>query len=100
MVDAEHGIERGRARESRARRQRVVGVMARVVVVGGRLGWALVGPGWPSLMVHASCSTACRPAVHRRLWAEGGAWGEGVELVRVWVTRASSRTGCYMGLWL
>ena len=37
-VNAEHGLERGRARESRARRQRVGSGVARVMVVGAGSG--------------------------------------------------------------
>ena len=62
---------------------------ARVV---GRLGMVLVGRGDGGAGVPAGCSTECRPAVHRRLRAEGGALVRGVGIGSIRVAGGNSRT--------
>ena len=65
-----------------------------------RLGRALVEPGWLGEMVHARCSTVCRPAVHRQLRAAQGAKMCEVGLGELGSTRGRHWTTWFPGLLL
>ena len=80
--------------------QRVCGVVACPEMVG-----SVSGAGWScgklaELAVHRGCSTECRLAVHRRLWAaQGGKIGE-AGLVELGSTRGLQGTCLFPGFLL
>ena len=83
MVDAEHELERGMARELWAWRQRVGGVMARVVVVGAASGGRWSGRGgrgkWCTLAARQRVGLRCTGDYGQREGpGRGGRAGEGL----------------------